>query len=115
MTKHLQLFCLLTLAAVLLASCAPTAAPTSLSPAAQQVEQAAVIAYHRMEIGRLQLGTYTTNVLVDLELPQGARWTLADFSDDDYALRFVSENLPEVFWLVTPRGVSREQQVLPAS
>ncbi len=113
MTKTLQTLCWLVLFAALLASCAPTATPTSLSPEAQQVEQAAIVAYHRMEIGRLQLGEYTTNVLVDLELPQGTRWTLADFNEDSYALRFISENLPEVFWLVTPQGVSREQQVLP--
>jgi hypothetical protein len=36
-----------------------------------------------MELGRLRLGVYTTNVLVDLDLPRGARVTVEAFDDDD--------------------------------
>ena len=58
-----------------------------------------------MEIGFLQTGTYTTNALVDLDLPRGVKWTLEEFSDSSYQLRFTSDDQPEEVWLVSPRGV----------
>ena len=89
-----------------LAACAPAAASFD-TPAAREVERAAQEAFHRMELGRLQLGAYTSNVLVDLDLPRGARVTVEAFSDDDYTLRFTSDAALEVAWLVTPSGVRR--------
>ena len=98
----------LAVAAVLLAlaACAPATASFD-TPAAREVERAAQEAFHRMELGRLQLGVYTSNVLVDLDLPRGSRVTVEAFSDDDYTLRFTSDASLEVAWLVTPRGVRR--------
>jgi hypothetical protein len=96
------------LASLLIASCAPAATPPALdTPAAQAVDRLAHEAYHRMEIGRLRTGTYTTNVLVDLELPQGARVTVEAFSDTDYVLRVTSDAVQDAAWLVSPRGVER--------
>lgn len=95
------------LAAALVACIPPAVADTLAGPAAQQLERTAQEAYHRMELGRLRLGTYTTNVLVDLELPRGARWTLESFTGDDYRLRFDSDAVPGVEWSVSPRGVRR--------
>jgi len=91
-----------------LSACVPTAVADRLAgPAAQEVERAAYVAFHRMELGRLQLGAYTTNVLVDVELPRGTRLTLEDFDDDGYRLRVDSDAVPGVAWYVTPRGVRR--------
>lgn len=94
--------------ALLLAACAPQAiSPAFSTPEAETVERIARVAYHRMEIGLLEVGSYTTNVLVDLDLPSGVRWIVTDFSADGYALRFTSDALPQVAWLVSPRGIQR--------
>ena len=105
---------LLAVLLALLAACAPSAGPAPGSalpddPAARAAERTARLAYHRMEIGRLETGAYTTNVLVDLALPQGVRWTVDDFSVDgsSYRLRVTHAALPEVAWLVSPAGVRR--------
>jgi hypothetical protein len=94
-----------------LAACAPALDGVDASafetPAALEVERAAQEAYHRMELGRLRLGVYTTNVLVDLDLPRGARVTVEAFGDDDYRLRFTSDAALDLAWLVTPDGVRR--------
>lgn len=91
-----------------LSACVPTAVADRLAgPAAQEVERTAYVTYHRMELGRLQLGAYTTNVLVDVELPRGARVTLEEFDDEGYRLRVDSDTVPGVAWFVTPSGVSR--------
>ena len=96
-----------TLAAVSTA-CVPAATTEALSgPAAQALERTASEAYHRMELGRLRTGSYTVNVLVDVDLPQGARVTVEAFSDDDYRLRVDSDAVEGVVWLVSPRGVRR--------
>ena len=99
---------------LVLAACAPRAAAFDTAafdtPAAREAERAAYEAYHRMELGRLRLGVYTTNVLVDLDLPRGARITVEAFEDDDYQLRLTSEAALEIAWLVTPRGVRRVAQ-----
>lgn len=104
----LSLLPLAALALLLVTSaCAPRATTASSldTPEARQLEQVATIAFHRMEIGLLQTGEYTTNVLIDLELPQGVRWTLEQFSSGDYLLRFTSSHLPDYAYLVTPQGV----------
>jgi hypothetical protein len=91
-----------------LAACVPATTTEALAdPAAQALERTASEAYHRMELGRLRTGSYTTNVLVDVELPQGARVTLEAFTGDDYRLRVDSDALDGVAWLVSPRGVRR--------
>jgi len=94
-----------------LAACAPALDGVDTSafetPAALEVERAAQEAYHRMELGRLRLGVYTTNVLVDLDLPRGARVTVEAFGDDDYRLRFTSDAALDLAWIVTPDGVRR--------
>jgi hypothetical protein len=92
----------------MLAACVPAATAERLtSPAAQALERTASEAYHRMELGRLQTGSYTTNVLVDVDLPRGARVTVEAFTGDDYRLRVDSDALPDVAWFVSPRGVRR--------
>ena len=75
------------------------------STAANETQMVAEIAHHRMEIGRLQTGAYTTNVLVDLELPRGVRWTVLEFAEDTYVLRFTNDEVPDLLWLVDPAGV----------
>jgi hypothetical protein len=94
--------------AMLLAGCVPAAVAEALdTPAAHAVARAAEETYHRMELGRLATGVYTTNVLVDVDLPRGARITVEAFADDDYRLRVEGDQVAGVAWLVTPRGVRR--------
>jgi hypothetical protein len=96
------------LAALLATGCMPAAVAESLdSPVARAVERAAQEAFHRMELGRLATGSYTTNVLVDVDLPRGSRITLEDFSGADYRLRVDADAVPDAAWIVTPRGVRR--------
>jgi hypothetical protein len=100
------------LAVAALSACAPqlttptTGGTLTLdSPEALAVQRAATAAWHRMEAGYLETGSYSTNVLADLALPQGTRWIIESFGDDDYTLRFSSSRVEEVVWIVTPRGV----------
>jgi hypothetical protein len=95
---------ILLLAAV--AGCAPRAALPSPSRVTGELQRTALVAFHRMEIGFLQTGSYTTNVLVDLELPRGVKWTLEEFTDRDYRLRFTDDDDPGAAWLVSPAGVA---------
>ena len=62
-----------------------------------------------MELGFLESGIYTTNVLIDVNLPEGARWTLQDFATDgsSYVLILTSSSLPDTAWRISQRGVSR--------
>ncbi len=99
----------------LLGACAPQAAPSAQppgttitleTPEAVATNRAALEAWHLMELARLQTGQYTTNALVDLTLPQGVQWRVESFSGDGYTLRFVSSNVTDLEWLVTPQGVS---------
>lgn len=98
---------LLTLVA-LLAGCFPQTAPATGpdGTAASELQRTAQLAFHRMEIGYLQTGSYTTNALVDLELPRGVKWTLEEFSETAYRLRFTDNNQPGEAWLVSPAGVT---------
>ena len=94
----------------LLSACAPrlTASDPMLnSSQALETAKTAQIAYHRMEIGRLQIGEYTTNALLELQLPQGVKWTLQSFNSNAYEISFISDAVPGYAWLVSPRGVQR--------
>lgn len=93
---------------LVLAACAPMLTASTLDdPAAQAVDRAAQETFHRMELGRLSVGSYTTNVLVDVDLPQGARVTVEAFTGDDYRLRVDSDVVPGMVWIVSPTGVRR--------
>ena len=95
---------------VALVGCAPaTQAPLPGSAAARQLDTTARIVYHRMAIGYLETGAYTTNVLVDVQLPTGARWTLEAYPDGgtSYRLRILSTQVPGIAWEVSPDGVRR--------
>ncbi len=99
---------------LLLAACAPgtrTLTEISGSPASRQLEQTAELAYHKMEEARLETGSYTTNVLAELVLPQGVLWQLESLTNDAYQLRFVSNDVPGFAYIVTPDGVT----LVPAS
>jgi hypothetical protein len=96
--------------ALLLTACAPSAFPTiGTDPAAAELRRTADILYHRMELGYLETGVYTTNALIDVSLPEGAKWTLLDFAQDgsSYALLLTSTRYPDAAWRITPRGVAR--------
>lgn len=98
-----------------MAACAPAAgdAPPPREATARPaeldtVERTAWRAWHFMELGRLGEGAYTTNALIDLELPQGVRWDLVDFSEDGYRLRVLrvdDEGVERDAWIVDPSGV----------
>jgi hypothetical protein len=106
--RALRLASLALFAVLAIAACAPAALVGDLdTPAARAVDRVAHEAYHRMEIGLLRTGTYTTNVLVDLDLPRGARVTVEAFTDTDYVLRVTSDDVSDAAWLVSPRGVRR--------
>lgn len=108
--RQASVLAVMALAVALLASgCVPAAVADSPldSPVARAVERAAQETYHRMELGRLATGSYTTNVLVDVDLPRGSRITLEDFTGADYRLRLDADALPDAAWIVTPRGVRR--------
>ncbi|HEX7000723.1 MAG TPA: hypothetical protein VF164_03420 [Trueperaceae bacterium] len=92
-----------------LAACAPTTLPGADDAAVAELERTAQVIYHRMELGRLESGTYTTNVLVDLQLPEGAKWTLQEFANDGstYRLSLTSSRVEGAQWQVSPSGVRR--------
>ena len=93
-----------------LSACAPRTQPAIPSGgAASRLQTTARIVYHRMAIGYLETGRYTTNVLVDVQLPSGARWTLEAYPKDgsSYRLRITSTQVPGIAWQVSPDGVRR--------
>jgi len=94
---------------VLFAACAPTTLPGVDQAALDELQTTAEILYHRMELGHLEEGIYTTNVLVDAPIPEGARWTLQEFASDgsSYLLVLTSSRVEGVSWQISPRGVSR--------
>ncbi|HET8984830.1 MAG TPA: hypothetical protein VFN03_03620 [Trueperaceae bacterium] len=94
---------------LLAAACVPTTMPGADAGVVAELERTANILFHRMELGYLDSGIYTTNVLIDARLPEGARWTLQDFATDgsNYVLILTSSNLPDTAWRISPRGVSR--------
>ena len=93
-----------------LAACAPGAfgPAAATDPVAAELERTAQVLYHRMELGHLETGVYTTNALIDVKLPEGARWTLQDFAADgsSYVLVLTSSRLAGAAWRVSPRGVA---------
>ncbi|MDZ7801276.1 MAG: hypothetical protein U5K81_10860 [Trueperaceae bacterium] len=96
---------------LLVGACAPTTEPQAAtrpadgpSDEASPAARTAWEAWHLMEIGRLRDGVYATNILVDLSLPQGVRWTVVEFADDDYVLR-VSGEEADTAYRVSPAGV----------
>lgn len=95
---------------VLLGACAPSPAGPGTTRAPENLAELPVLqrtaweAWHLMEIGRLRTGAYTTNVLVDLPLPQGVRWTILEFDGDGYALGVTGEDGTGGF-VVDPAGV----------
>jgi hypothetical protein len=102
------------LTVLLLSACAPgtrTLTEITASPESQQLERTAQLAYHKMEEAKLETGTYTTNVLADLALPQGVLWQLETLTNDSYQLKFVSNDVPGFAYLVNPDGVT----LVPAS
>lgn len=95
---------------LVLAACAPGAFGPAASndPVAAELENTAQVLYHRMELGHLETGVYTTNALIDVKLPEGARWTLQEFASDgsNYVLVLTSSRLPGQAWRVSPRGTT---------
>ncbi len=108
-----KLFVLLALLVGSLAACAPGAFGRAgkADPVADELQNAAEIIYHRMELGRLELGKYTTTPLVDLtNLPEGATVTLVEYDverGDFYTILLTSTRLPGEAWRITERGVRR--------
>lgn len=78
----------------------PPAAADTLGP----VERTAWEAWLLMELGRLRLGVYGTEALVDLSLPAGVRWTVVEYGPDAYALAVTSDG-DEAGLRVEPGGV----------
>jgi hypothetical protein len=93
-------------ALLILAACAPRASLPRAAAATDELQRTAMAAYHRMEIAFLQTGAYTTNALIDLDLPRGIKWTLEEFTGRDYRLRFTDDARPGTAWLVSPAGVA---------
>ena len=83
---------------LLAAACAPSTLPGADDAAVQELQTTAEVLYHRMELGYLESGIYTTNVLVDAPIPEGARWTLQEFASDgsDYLLVLTSTRVEGV-------------------
>jgi len=61
-------------------------------------------AWLRMELGRLTTGAYATDVLLELDLPAGVRWTVVEYGPDAYALQVTSDASPTAL-RVDPDGV----------
>ena len=96
--------------ALTVAGCAPRAQPPIAKDGpAGQLQRTAEIVYHRMAIGYLETGKYTTNVLVDVDLPAGAKWTLLSYAQDgsSYRLRITSTRVEGMAWEVSPSGATR--------
>lgn len=95
-----------------LAACAPGAfgGADPDDPAVAELQRAAEIIYHRMELGYLELGGYTTTPLVDATIPEGATLTLVEYDAENgstYTLMLTSSRFTQGAWRITPRGVSR--------
>src|SRR5690554_3887175 len=96
---------------LILTACAPGAfgGADPDDPAVAELQRAAEIIYHRMELGRLDLGAYSTTPLVDAALPEGATLTLVEYdteSGSTYTLMLTSTKFQGGAWRITPRGVS---------
>ena len=78
-------------------------APRDLA-AGDPLLQTAWEAWLRMELGRLETGSYTTDVLLELALPAGVRWTVMAYGPDVYALAVTGDGEPTGL-RVDPDGV----------
>lgn len=105
-----------------LAACAPTAQVpatgqgpqfvAALSAAEQPAVETARTIWHRMELGRIETGSYTSNVLVDLsDLPPGVAFLMESFPGESFEMRVTDDALPGIYWLVTPAGVTRHESL----
>lgn len=85
---------------------APAGVPvaTEEADAMAALERTAWEAWHLMQIGFLRTGAYSTNVLVDLPLPQGVRWSVVGFEEEGYAIDVTSDD-GEGAYRVDPSGV----------
>jgi len=95
-----------------LAACAPGAfgGADPSDPVVAELQRAAEIIFHRMELGKLELGAYTTTPLVDARIPEGATLTLVQYDAEagtTYTLMLTSSRFTEGAWRITPQGVSR--------
>lgn len=87
----------------------PGPTPDLSDPATNAADRTAHEAFRLMKRSFEQSGSYNVGVLAsDLELPSGVKWQLEDLSAAGYALRFTSDDVPDLAWLVTPAGVSTE-------
>lgn len=106
---------LITAVLLLLAACAPSVTAgerfaASESAAEENARQTAIVIWHRMEIGKVQTGSYTSNVLVDLdELPRGVAFIMESFPGESFEMRVTDDFVPGVWWLVNPDGVTRHE------
>ncbi|MFA5550775.1 MAG: hypothetical protein WDA03_04080 [Trueperaceae bacterium] len=97
---------------VALGACAPGAfgGANPDDPVVAELQRTAEIIFHRMELGRLELGSYTTTPLVDATIPEGATLTLVEFdtvNGSTYTLMLTSSRFTAGAWRITPRGISR--------
>lgn len=83
----------------------PPAEAAPISEAAQAAQATADEAFLLMEVGKVRSGEYSPNALAELTLPRGVLWTIESFGVDDYSLRVVSQEEPNLAWLVTQEGV----------
>ena len=113
---------LLTGLLLVLAACAPTvsspppapsAGPTfaAVASAAEEPARAtAVEIRYLMQLGHHQEGSYTSNVLHELDdLPRGVAFRMESFPGESFELRVTDDAVPGVYFLVTPAGVSRHE------
>lgn len=108
----LRALLLVALLALPLAACAPGAfgGANTDDPVVAELQRAAEVIYHRMELGRLELGAYTTTPLVDARIPEGATLTLVEYdaeSGSTYTIVLSSTRFTQGEWRITPSGVRR--------
>ena len=101
-----------TMRSTALAACAPGAfgGANPDDPAVAELQRAAEIIYHRMELGKLELGAYTTTPLIDAVIPEGATLTLVEYdteSGSTYTIVLSSTRFTQGEWRITPGGVRR--------
>lgn len=110
--KYLRSIVSALLLAILVSACAPGAfgGARADDPVVAELQRAADIIYHRMELGRLEIGAYTTTPLIDARIPEGATLTLIQYDAENgttYTLLLSSSRYDGGSWRITPRGVSR--------
>ena len=103
---------LLILLLVSLNACVPFLMPPSPSlpntPHAQELQRLAEVVWHKMQIYYLSEGRYSSNVLVDVSIPQGSKVELQDIGSNYFLVRLSSSRLPQYFWNIQATGVTLE-------